>query len=242
VPFLPLLAADGPDSLQDGSLHSLVLIVAASSLAMMAFALGFAGLAKAPFRTALGWVPTAPGIPLRSGALLVAGAVAFSHCLDLAIEHSGLRDASTLEFIDRAVAGAAGADLALAVVALAIGPAVAEETLFRGVLFGRLRPRMGLVGAAIVSSLAFGLLHGELAQGGGAALLGLYLAAVTSRSGGLALPMACHLANNTAAVLAAAWDVSGRLGTAGWLGLGVVAAVVFLAAIRCLRQLEVPTG
>ena len=51
-----------------------------------------------------------------------------------------------------------------------------EEALFRWGIFGWLCPRMGFFAAALLSSLAFGLYHGNLIQGIYAFILGMVLA------------------------------------------------------------------
>lgn len=95
------------------------------------------------------------------------------------------------------------------VVALVIlvvpGAAVAEEILFRGVVFAGLRKSMSLWPAAAISSVIWALLHlvsGNLAVAGVLAIFGLALAWSYERSGSLWAPIAAHAFNNTLAVLA----------------------------------------
>ena len=94
-------------------------------------------------------------------------------------------------------------------IAIAIGPlaALLEETLFRGLLFQWLRPRLGLGLSAAVSGLLFALVHFNfLVPGGPSGLLmtaeifavGVALAAVFEKSGSLWPGIALHAANNLA--------------------------------------------
>lgn len=96
------------------------------------------------------------------------------------------------------------------VVALVIGAVVLaplwEEVFFRGLLFTAMHRRFGFAPAAIVSSLAFGLVHVEGFTLGSAylvlqtGLLGLLFAWLLRRTGTLLAPMAAHALNNLFAV------------------------------------------
>lgn len=52
--------------------------------------------------------------------------------------------------------------LSLTAVSLMLLPAVSEEVIFRGFIFGGLRGKLNFWLAAIISSLVFGLIHGQL--------------------------------------------------------------------------------
>jgi len=77
-----------------------------------------------------------------------------------------------------------------------LGAPLGEELLYRGMLYGALRRRWGFWGAALVSSLAFGLFHVIPLQVLTAMLLGLVLCWVYERSGSLWAPALVHLVNN----------------------------------------------
>jgi membrane protease YdiL (CAAX protease family) len=83
----------------------------------------------------------------------------------------------------------------------ALLPALCEELLFRGAIARGLRPRLGLVGAAVLSSAYFALLHGSVARLPITFALAMVLALVTLRSGSLVPAIAIHAGNNAAAVL-----------------------------------------
>jgi len=84
----------------------------------------------------------------------------------------------------------------VAVVALAIAPAVAEEALFRGVLLHRLQREFGRSGAVIVGALLFGLFHRSGYRFFAQALLGLLLGWLVIRSSSLVPAIVGHLAYN----------------------------------------------
>lgn len=104
-----------------------------------------------------------------------------------------------VEELARHLAG--GEPLALKLVALAAVPALCEELLFRGALARGLRPRLGLVGAALVSAALFALVHGSLARLPITFALGVVLGITALRVGSIVPAMVIHAGNNAAAVL-----------------------------------------
>jgi membrane protease YdiL (CAAX protease family) len=73
----------------------------------------------------------------------------------------------------------------------------AEELLFRGVLYPLLRQRWGVWTAVLLSALIFALIHGEIAVGVTAFLLGILLAFVYEFSGSLWTSILIHAVNNS---------------------------------------------
>lgn len=100
-----------------------------------------------------------------------------------------------------------GLDGTLAFVALVIVPPFGEEPLMRGYLFGGLRRRWGLAGAAVVTSALFGLAHLEFGSGTGLVwaagvdtfVLSLVLCYLRETSGALYAGMLVHMLNNLVA-------------------------------------------
>ncbi len=85
-----------------------------------------------------------------------------------------------------------------------IGP-MAEEVLFRGMIYNALRRRLPILAAAIIQAIAFGALHQYGAmQAGVAGFLGFCLALVYEWRRSLVTPIIMHGLHN-AAVLALAW-------------------------------------
>ena len=76
-----------------------------------------------------------------------------------------------------------------------------EELLFRGLLFRRMRDRVGAILGIVLSSIVFGLAHGNLTQGLFAAAFGIFLAMLYEHYGTLAAPLTAHFANNVFAVI-----------------------------------------
>ncbi len=92
---------------------------------------------------------------------------------------------------------------ALALAYALVGAPVFEELLFRGLGLAALRPRLGTAGAALLTALLFGVLHGADPQAVPPLFaLGLGLAWLRLRSGSLLPPLLLHAANNGIVVLA----------------------------------------
>ena len=164
--------------------------------------------------------------------LVAVGFVTLSYALSLLLAALALRETGTLAEIDRAVASARGPARLLALVALGAAPALAEELLFRGFVQQVARVRLGAAAAVALSALAFGAVHGDLAQSPAALVLGLYLGVAVEVGRSLCVGVACHAANNALAVLLPPLGVALPLGRALALG-AVLAALAFglLAAV-----------
>lgn len=109
--------------------------------------------------------------------------------------------------------------LPLLIVVIVIGP-IAEEILFRGILFRRLLRRWPPLLAALGSSLLFGAAHFDLV---GSTLIGVALVALYVQTRSLWVPIAAHALNNLLAMLSQA-ELFGRILDVGWL----------IAALPCL--------
>lgn len=83
-----------------------------------------------------------------------------------------------------------------AFIALVVVPPLAEELLFRGYLFGRLRERFGFWLTAIVVSVVFGFVHGQWNVGIDVAVLSIFLCYLRERTGSIWAGVALHAIKN----------------------------------------------
>ena len=109
-------------------------------------------------------------------ALLFVLAAALCVFLNNLIEISGIAYVS--EAFDEVSASIFGVSVWLQILAVGFAAPVVEELIFRGMGYGRLRGVMGIIPAAILSSLLFALYHGNLVQAVYGFLMGLVLAVV----------------------------------------------------------------
>jgi sodium transport system permease protein len=188
--------------------HGLGGIVLGELLLVVAPTVGFIA-ARRISAAALGLDRAPPGA-IVGGALF--GAAAFylvAVGLHAWIEHVWPTPPEVRRALERLVVPASGArPLLIDLAAFALVPAAAEELLFRGVLFGALRPRLGVVWTVLATAIAFGLYHGSVYRFLPAAFAGLLLGGVRAASGSLWPALAFHFANNAAVVasLHAGWS------------------------------------
>lgn len=91
----------------------------------------------------------------------------------------------------------------LMLLCVGILPALLEEFAIRGVILGALRKKFSDTSAIVISSVLFGILHGNLQQIPFATLLGLLLAYTTIYTGSLLPAILIHAVNNTISVILA---------------------------------------
>jgi membrane protease YdiL (CAAX protease family) len=81
-------------------------------------------------------------------------------------------------------------------------PALAEELLFRGILWGALERRIGTALTLVLTSVVFGLYHGSIYRFLPAMVGGLMLGGVRAWSRALWPAVAFHFANNAGVLVA----------------------------------------
>lgn len=92
----------------------------------------------------------------------------------------------------------------LILLAAGVGAPLAEELLFRGLVFGALRQSpLGFAGATIITSMSWAMLHANYSDYGLGAimLIGLYLAWLRERTGSLLTPIVCHGVYNSLIIM-----------------------------------------
>ncbi len=120
---------------------------------------------------------------------------------------------------------------------LGVVPAIAEELLFRGIIFGGLREKFSATTSVLLCGLLFALLHQNITQFIYPFILGCVLSLVMEKTGNIIYPMLIHMFNNFTTIVASyiltnsgyehAWQV---FSTAWW---GVICAIL-LAAVTCV--------
>jgi len=90
--------------------------------------------------------------------------------------------------------------LPFAVFAIIVAPLV-EEITFRGFEFSIIGRRFGVLAGAIITSVSFGIVHGQVAAGIVTAIFGLYLCYMFYKTGSLWPGIALHALNNTIGVV-----------------------------------------
>jgi CAAX protease family protein len=208
-----------------------IILTAAQDLAFIGAALFLArqagrvrpadfGLRATPFWRGVGWAAAA-GLAYFVFSAVWTAAVAGGEKQDDVLSQLGV---------------SRGSDLGIAVlcVLICVLAPIAEEFLFRGFCFAALRPRLGVVGAAVAVGVVFGAVH--LSSTPPALLvvlgfLGFALCLLRWRTGSLYPCIGVHAVNNSiafGALLGWGWQIAPLL--AGALGLIAVALRPFDAA------------
>lgn len=128
--------------------------------------------------------------------------------------------------------------LPVALVGIALVPAICEELLFRGVVLRGLASRFIPAAAIALSAVLFSAYHLSIVQALPTFTLGLALGLLAQRGGSIAPSVLAHLLNNTIAVLVQrralpgeAW-IDQHLGAAVAIAAAMTAAGVVIAGIR----------
>ncbi len=122
-----------------------------------------------------------------------------------------------------------GSSIWIELLGAALVTPILEELLHRGVVYGRLRRRMEMWPAVLVSAFIFAVLHFNVVQFVYAFLMGMVFALVVEKTGRLSLAVAAHIVANAIAVIRTetgflestvdgsifAWLISVGLGLAG---------------------------
>lgn len=117
---------------------------------------------------------------------------------------------------------------------------IAEELLYRGVVYKRLQVMVGVGPAILLSALLFGIMHVNPVQFLYAGILGILLAFLLEKSGFLYVPILGHIAANVAAVVRqeTGWLSFSYERTAAGVGFTVLMLGIAAAAIGYLTVSE----
>ena len=171
----------------------------------------------------------------RTLVIMAIGTLALGQMLDSLIMLAGLGQQGTMVVIRRALAGAAGPDLFLAVVVIGVLAGTAEEAFFRGYMQTRLGERLRPAAAVVIASTCFGVLHLEWLHAGLAFALGLYLGWITELAGSALPAVVCHVINNALfTILTALWGTLEGFGLNA--GLATVSGLAFVGCVLWLHR------
>lgn len=171
----------------------------------------------------------------RTLVIMAIGTLALGQMLDSLIMLAGLGQQGTMVVIRRALAGAVGPDLFLAVVVIGVLAGTAEEAFFRGYMQTRLGERLPPAAAVVIASACFGVLHLEWLHAGLALALGLYLGWITELTGSALPAVVCHVINNALfTILTALWGTLEGFGLNA--GLATVSSLAFVGCVLWLHR------
>jgi membrane protease YdiL (CAAX protease family) len=205
--------------------------------ALLAVTLVSARVLRTPGSTSTAMLRTGPSrvTPLGVAAAAV-GMTGLSLACGSAVELAGVKDEGVMAMIALALASSSPLRILLGLATIAIAPAIAEETFFRGLFQTRLRARLGRWPSIVLTAAAFGIFHVDPIQGSLAFFAGIFFGWLAERAGSIRTGIAAHAFNNAVFVLLASFATPGahedRATTAAVLAGGLAALVAAVLVLR----------
>lgn len=184
--FEPLLQATA-----DFTMRYATVIAAAGGLCVVLALWAFFSIRGKRLSVETGWLPNSTRQNMRAG--LCGACFAFAVCA--ALQLLPIPEAMLASYAEAASETLGAFHPAILLCTVLLGP-IAEEVVFRGLVFTRLRRAMPLWAAAMLSALLFGVMHGNPLWIAYATCLGCVLAFVYEKSGGLWASILFHILFN----------------------------------------------
>lgn len=121
--------------------------------------------------------------------------------------------------------------LLLQIISVGIAVPIAEELIYRGLVFNRMKNSMDIKVAAVITSLLFGIFHFNLLQGVYAFLLSLLLIYCINFYNSIIPSIIIHSIANISAVLLSYFNVSDIFGNSIWVYILIMAVEFIIAAL-----------
>jgi membrane protease YdiL (CAAX protease family) len=223
-----------PDLSETEVIHGLPALLAGGLASAMALALTIVVVVRPLEATRL---RLSPGRETgRTLGIMIVGTLALGQALDSALVLVGLANRGALALIRRALEGAAGFELFLAVLVIGVLAGAAEEVFFRGYLLAGLREHLAPTSAVVAASAGFALFHLEWLHALLAFVLGLWLGFITERAGSALPAVASHVVNNSLFTMLTALGVTVQ---GAWpnAALGAASLIVFAGCTVLVARL-----
>ena len=154
------------------------------------------------------------------GLMMGIGCVFLSQLILTIVESIGILNFDNLENYEQLIASMIGQSPTwLVLLAVGIVAPIAEELLFRGLVFHMFNRHVNIKVALVIQGLLFGAFHMNLVQGVYASVLGIVLGIAYILTGNLWIPILMHVVNNTVALLLPEVWMNDPLISAGLMGL-----------------------
>lgn len=150
-------------------------------------------------------LPVNKKAPVQQYVWIVLFGIAFGLAMNVLIVMSGLamKDTSYLNASKALYSQSMG----IMLLCQGILVPIAEEWMFRGVLYRRFREQMSFWGAAFTVALFFALIHGSITQITYTLILGVFLAYFYEKYGSLKAPILLHILLNCVSIVATKKDI-----------------------------------
>lgn len=150
------------------------------------------------------------------------------------VEEAGIFS-SQFEYMSEILTPLSQGSLIVSIITVGIVAPIAEEILFRGVIYNTLNRKISVKWTIIIQAIFFGIFHGNLIQGLYATLLGLIFGYVTYKTKSLWPAITMHIVNNLVATIIPFLISESLMGTGVYVTfmiIGVIGIVSLLVLIR----------
>lgn len=160
------------------------------------------------------------GYQITIGLMMGVGCVFLSQLIIIISETIGIINLDNLEDYGQLIMSMIGQSPTwLILLTIGIIAPIAEELLFRGLVFHMFNRHMNVKVALIIQGLLFGAFHMNLVQGLYASVLGIVLGITYLLTGTLWIPIIIHIINNSVALLLPEVWMNDPLISTGLMGL-----------------------
>lgn len=184
------------------------------------------------------------GLPLWTVPVLMLGTPFIGWCVQFVLSGAAKDGPSPhLKMLERIIMSPTGGRAALLFFLVAVMPGVCEELLFRGYVQRRLLRRWHVLPAILLTSVMFAVAHFDPMHMMGVFPIGIWFGIVAWRTDSTWPAVACHFANNGAAILMG-WTFGSDFAVPKTPVQAIVVlamAVAFLASILILFTMARPT-
>lgn len=153
--------------------------------------------------------------------------VAMQFFLSYALEFLPIPDAIMNDYMQKSFSIVVGGNLFIRILAVAIVAPIVEEVFFRGIILSHFRKVMPLWLAVLLSSIMFGVLHGQILWIAYTAVIGVLFAAVALREKSIVASIILHMAINFSGLFIEMIPCQG-------LAMGIVCAVAFFVLVATI--------
>lgn len=154
------------------------------------------------------------------GLVMGVGCIFLSQLILTVSESVGILNFDNFESYEQLISSIMGQSPTwLILLTIGIVAPIAEELLFRGLIFHLFNRHLNIKAALIIQGLLFGAFHMNLVQGSYASVLGIVLGIAYLLTGSLWIPIIMHIVNNSIALLLPEVWMTDPLISVGLMGL-----------------------
>lgn len=143
---------------------------------------------------------------------------------------------SQFEYMNDILAPISQGSILISMLTVGIVAPIAEEFLFRGVIYNTLKKKISIKWTIIIQAILFGVFHGNLVQGTYATLLGLVFGYVTYKTKSLWPAIIMHMVNNLTANIVSFILGNYVGGTLLYIIFAVIGAIGLVLLIFLIRK------